>query len=205
MIGWLYDLGARLGERKGIAERRRRLLASLEGEIVEIGAGTGLNLPHYARAARVVAVEPDAGMAKRLRRRAWEARVPVEILEAAAETLPFPDASFDHAVSTLVLCSVSDPAAALAEIRRVLRPGGSFVFLEHVRGDGRLARWQDRLAPVHVRVAGCHPNRDTRAEIERGGFRVERLERTTLPAAHPLVRPAIQGVASRAGAASPQQ
>ena len=197
MIGWLYDLCGRVGERKGLAERRRALLAPLEGEVIEIGAGTGFNLPHYERAARVVAVEPDPSMAKRLRRRVTEARVPVEVVAASAERLPFPDASFDHAVATLVLCSVSDPAAALGELRRVLRPEGSFVFLEHVRGDGRLARWQDRLAPVHVRVAGCHPNRDTAAEIERAGFRFQRLERMPLPAGHPLVRPAIQGVAIR--------
>ena len=196
MIGWLYDLCGRVGERKGLADRRRALLAPLEGEVVEIGAGTGLNLAHYERAARVVAVEPDASMARRLRRRAAEARVPVDVVDASAERLPFPDASFDHAVATLVLCSVSDPAAALAELRRVLRPDGSFVFLEHVRGDRRLARWQDRVAPVHVRVFGCHPNRDTAVEIERAGFRLERLERTTLPAAHPLVRPAIHGVAT---------
>jgi len=194
----LYDAVAALLDRKGFAERRARLVSALEGDVVELGAGTGLNLPHYARAARVVAVEPDPAYARRLRERALKARVPVEVVAAHAEALPFPHASFDHAVASLVLCSVKEPDVALAEIRRVLRPGGSLVFLEHVRGEGRVARWQNRLTPVQRRLAdGCHLNRDTAAAIERAGFRLDGLERFPLPGSHPLIRPGIQGAATR--------
>lgn len=196
MIGWLYDLIAGSAEKKGIGELRRRLLASLEGDVVEIGAGTGLNLPHYERATRLVAVEPDASMAKRLRGRIPDAKPTVDVVTASAESLPFADETFDVAVCTFVLCSVRDPGAALAEIRRVLRPGGSLVLLEHVRGDGRLATWQDRLTPLHRRVAGnCHLNRDTLATVQAAGFDPAGVERIDLPGELKLYRAGIRGVA----------
>jgi ubiquinone/menaquinone biosynthesis C-methylase UbiE len=164
--------------------------------VLEIGAGTGLNLPHYAVATRVVAVEPDAVYARRLRTRARAAQVPVAIVAGRAELLPFPDATFDHAVTSLALCSVDDLDSALHEIRRVLRPGGSLVFLEHVRGEGRVARWQDRLTPAQRCIAGnCHLNRDTPAAIERAGFRLDELERFSLAGGHTLTKPGAQGVA----------
>jgi ubiquinone/menaquinone biosynthesis C-methylase UbiE len=198
MIGWLYDLMARRAERAGIGERRRNLLAGLEGDVIEIGSGTGASLPYYERARRVVAVEPDASMAKRLPSRIEEARVPIEVVTAHAEALPFPDESFDAAVAAFVLCSVDDQGAVLAEARRVLRPGGKLVLLEHVRGDGRAARWQDRLTPLHRRMAGnCHLNRDTLAAAAAAGFDTTGVERTHLPGTHPLVRPGIQGVATK--------
>lgn len=193
----MYDLISRAADRAGLGEQRRRLVAALEGEILEIGAGTGATLAHYERTTRLVALEPDASMAKLLRPRAAVSRIPVEVVEGSAESLPFADESFDHVVATLVLCSVADLDASLAEVRRVLRPGGSFHFLEHVRGEGRTARWQDRLTPLHRRVAGgCHLNRDTAAAIRASGLHVERLEPTRLPG-HPLIRPAIAGSASR--------
>ena len=196
MIGWLYDLLAGRAERAGIAELRRNLLAGLEGEVVEIGSGTGASLPYYERATRVVAIEPDASMAKRLPAKIEEAKVPVELVTASAEALPFSDESFDAAVAAFVLCSVGDPTKALAEARRVLRPGGKLVLLEHVRGEGGTARWQGRLTPLHKRLAGnCHLNRDTRTAVAQAGFDTERVESTTLPGTHPLVRPGIQGVA----------
>jgi ubiquinone/menaquinone biosynthesis C-methylase UbiE len=198
VIGWLYDLLSRRAERAGLGERRHRLLADLEGDVVEIGAGTGASLPHYERAGRVVAVEPDPSMAKRLPERIAEARVPVEVRAGTAEALPFPDASFDAAVSTFVLCSVADPGAAVAEMRRVLKPGGKLVLLEHVRGDGRVARWQERLTPLHRKVFGnCHLNRDTLATVAAAGFDTAAVERTHLPGTHPLVRAGIQGVATK--------
>jgi ubiquinone/menaquinone biosynthesis C-methylase UbiE len=194
VIGWLYDLLAERSERSGMAERRRSLVAELEGDVLEVGAGTGRNLPHYERASRVVAVEPDASMARELERRRRAAGVPVGLVRASAEALPFPDESFDAAVVTFVLCSVPDPERALTEIRRVLRRGGPLVLLEHVRGDGRLARWQDCLTPLHRRLAGgCHLNRETRAFVAGSGFDVAALERTRLPASHRLVSPGIQG------------
>jgi ubiquinone/menaquinone biosynthesis C-methylase UbiE len=196
VIGWLYDLMSRRAENAGIAEMRRQLLAALEGDVLEIGAGTGASLPHYERAARVVALEPDPSMAKRLPAKTAEAKVPVEIRSGSADALPFPDASFDAAVSTFVLCSVADQATALAEANRVLKPGGKLVLLEHVRGDGRIARWQERLTPLHRKMFGnCHLNRDTLAAATAAGFETAGVERTHLPGTHALVRPGIQGVA----------
>jgi ubiquinone/menaquinone biosynthesis C-methylase UbiE len=192
----MYDLLARRAERAGIAKRRHDLLAALEGDVLEIGAGTGASLPHYEHARRVVAIEPDASMAKRLPQRLEEASVPVKVVTAHAQKLPFPDESFDAAVAAFVLCSVEDPQAVLAEARRVLRPGGKLVLLEHVRGDGRTGRWQDRITPLHRKMAGnCHLNRDTRATVAAAGFDVEAVEPTRLPGTHALVRPGIQGVA----------
>jgi ubiquinone/menaquinone biosynthesis C-methylase UbiE len=196
VIGWLYDLLARRAERAGIGQLRHDLLAGLEGEVIEIGSGTGASLPYYERATRVVAVEPDASMAKRLPAKVEEAKVPVEVVSARAQALPFSDESFDAAVAAFVLCSVEDQGDVLAEARRVLRPGGKLVLLEHVLGEGGTARWQNRLTPLHKRMAGnCHLNRDTRAAVERGGFEVAGVESTLLPGTHPLVRPGIQGVA----------
>jgi ubiquinone/menaquinone biosynthesis C-methylase UbiE len=164
--------------------------------VVEIGSGTGASLPYYERASRVVAVEPDTSMAKRLPGRLQEAKVPVEVVSARAQTLPFPDQSFDAAVAAFVLCSVEDQSAVLAEARRILRPGGKLVLLEHVRGEGRVARWQDRLTPLHRKLAGnCHLNRDTRAAVAAAGFDAAGVERTELPGTHALVRPGVQGVA----------
>jgi ubiquinone/menaquinone biosynthesis C-methylase UbiE len=196
VIGWVYDLLSRKAERGEMGARRRGLLAPLEGEVIEIGAGTGASLPHYERAATVVAVEPDPSMAQRLPKRIAEAKVPIEVVNASAESLPYPDGAFDAAVVTFVLCSVRDPAGVLAEIRRVLRPGGKLVLLEHVRGTGRLAAWQERLTPLHRKLAGnCHLDRDTLSAVERAGFDTRRVERTRLPGSHPLVSSGIQGVA----------
>lgn len=198
MIGWLYDLMAARSERRGLGERRRMLLAQLEGEIVEIGSGTGASLPYYERATRVVAVEPDESMAKRLPARRDEARVPVDVISARAQALPFVDGSFDAAVCAFVLCSVEDPSEVLAEAHRVLRRSGKLVLLEHVRGEGQVAGWQERLTPLHRRLAGnCHLNRDTRAAVQAAGFDVTSVVRTQLPGMHALVRPGIQGVATK--------
>jgi ubiquinone/menaquinone biosynthesis C-methylase UbiE len=198
VIGWLYDLLSRKAEKGELGERRDELLSGLEGTVLEIGAGTGLNLPHYERAEKVIAVEPDPSMARRLRGRAQEAAVPVEIVTGSAESLPFEDGAFDTAVITFVLCSVEDPSAALAEVRRVLAPGGRLVLLEHVRAEGNLARWQDRLTPLHRKLAGnCHLNRDTRRAVAEAGFDATDIAETTIPGSHPLVRSGVQGVAIR--------
>ena len=194
MIGWLYDLLGRSQERGELGQIRRSLLAGLEGEVLEIGAGTGANLPHYRSATRVVAVEPDPSMTKRIGPKAARASVPVEVVDAGVERLPFPDASFDAAVSTFVLCSVEEPATALAEVRRVLRPDGTLVVLEHVAGDGKLRPWQERLTPLHRRIAGnCHLARDTCAELADAGFDISTVAAVRIPGSHPLVRAGIQG------------
>ncbi len=172
-----YDLMLRSVERRSLGRRRHELLEGLTGRVLDIGAGTGVNLPYYRDAALVTLAEPDAAMRAKLTAKLGDATVPVRTSDAPAEALPFPDASFEAVVSTLVLCTVVDPDRALAEIRRVLAPGGQLVLLEHVRGTGGLARWQDRLTPLwrHL-AAGCHLNRDTRAAVERAGFAVTAFE-----------------------------
>jgi ubiquinone/menaquinone biosynthesis C-methylase UbiE len=152
VIGWLYDFLAERSERAGTAERRRHLLASLEGDVIEIGAGTGRSLPHYERARRVVAVEPEASMAKRIERRLAEVRVPVEVVRASAESLPFPGESFDAAVVAFVLCTVRDPVRVLGEIHRVLRADGRLALLEHVRG---MAAWGGGRTGSRPSTGGC--------------------------------------------------
>ncbi len=166
-----YDTMTAPLERAVLAGRRARLLAGLTGQVLEVGAGTGANLPHYQRASQVTAAEPDAAMRRRLTARAAAAPVPVRVTSDAAEALHHPDAAFDAVVFTMVLCSVTDPRRALAEARRVLRPAGTLIVLEHVRGAGPLAWWQDRLTPLwSLFSAGCHLNRDTAAAIEAAGF-----------------------------------
>ncbi|WP_024876510.1 class I SAM-dependent methyltransferase [Saccharomonospora piscinae] len=163
-----YDRMNDAAERRFLGRRRHDLLHGLTGTVLDVGAGTGANLQHLRAAERIVATEPDPAMRRRLERRTGEAAAPVEIRDAPAESLPFPDGSFDAVVFTLVLCTVADPDAALAEARRVLRRDGTLVLLEHVRGDERLARVQDRITPLWKRVgAGCHPNRDSLATLRR--------------------------------------
>ena len=198
MNGRLYDLLGRFEARSEIGRRRRSLVARLEGDVLEIGAGTGFSLEHYLKADRVVAVEPDRSMAARIPGKIRGAPAPVEVVDARAESLPFPDESFDAAVSVFVLCSVDDQPAALAELRRVLRPGGTLNLLEHVRGHGAVARWQDRLNPLQRRLFGnCHLNRDTRAAVAAAGFDVAEVEETRIPGSYPLVRDGIYGRATK--------
>ncbi len=164
-------------ERAVLGERRARLLAAVGGQVLEIGAGTGANIPHFQQASQVIAAEPDLAMRKRLTAKAAMARVPVEVTSDTAESLRHADVSFDAVVFTLVLCSVNSPDRALAEARRVLRPSGRLIVLEHVRGSGSLSWWQDRLTPIWSRLnAGCHLNRDIAAAIERAGFTIEKAE-----------------------------
>jgi ubiquinone/menaquinone biosynthesis C-methylase UbiE len=188
---------ARAEERAGMAEVRRSLLGAAGGRVLEIGAGTGLNFRHYPPdVTEVMATEPDPYMLRRARTAAATASVRIEVIRAAAESLPFDDDGFDTAVGTLVLCNVQDPPAALAELRRVLRPGGRLLFFEHVRSERPAhARWQDRLERPWGWVAGgCHPNRDTVANLDRAGYRVEDLRR--FPFGPPsLTRPHVTGVA----------
>lgn len=193
-----YDRMMAGTERAGLATHRRALLARVAGRVVEIGGGTGANLPFYGPGVeRLVLVEPEEPMARRLEQRLSERAPAAELVRAPAEALPFEDASFDVAVSTLVLCTVADQARALAELRRVLRPGGRLVFIEHVRAqEPRLARWQDRLDPLQRRIGhGCHCNRSTVEAIRAAGFEIEELERGPLPKAPPIVRPLAVGSA----------
>lgn len=197
----LYDRVMADSERAGLQDRRRTLLSGLSGRVVEIGGGTGVNLPLYpAAVTEVVTCEPEEPMARRLQGKLGDASVPVRVVRAPAEALPFEDGSFDHAVSTLVLCTVEDPARALSELRRVLKPSGTLVFIEHVRSEEPgLARWQDRLDPIWRRVGhGCRCNRSTLDAIRAGGFTVDDVEHGRIPKAAPIVKPMISGTASTA-------
>lgn len=171
--------------------------------MLEVGAGHGANLQHYRAAEDLILIEPDPAMRARLAERAQLARVRTEILDAGAEALPMPDASVDVVVCAYVLCTVPDVAAALAEVSRVLRPGGELRFLEHVRADGAAGRFADTIEPIWRRAAaGCHPNRDTEAALVAAGFGVRQIERFRPPV--PLaarLMPMIQGYATPSSAA----
>jgi ubiquinone/menaquinone biosynthesis C-methylase UbiE len=157
-----------------IREERKRWIPQAHGRVLELGVGSGLNLPFYdaARARSVTAIDPSAALLAKARPRASAAAVPVELLQARAEKLPFADNSFDSAVITYSLCSIPEPAAALTELRRVLIPGGELYFAEHGRApDADARRWQDRLTPLWSRVSGgCQLNRDPFASLEQAGF-----------------------------------
>ena len=193
----LYDQKSASAERRWMGERRRRLLAGARGAVLEIGGGTGTNLAHYRDVDRVTIAEPDPFMRNRIDPKLEDARVPVEVSAAGAESLPFPDGSFDTVVSTLVLCTVPDQETALDEVRRVLRPGGRLLFIEHVRAAEPMARWQDRLEPLWRRLlGGCHPNRDTVAAIEEAGFEIETFESFYPPDPLSSLTPHVQGSAT---------
>lgn len=191
-----YDFFLRQSEEAGLRERRADLLSQSRGRTLEVGAGTGLNLPHWPDAVTdLVLTEPFGPMADQLRAKVAAGDRKAEVIEAPAESLPFPDDDFDTVALTLVLCTVPDPEAAISEITRVLKPGGRFLFMEHVRSqEPGLAKWQDRLhGPWYAFGHGCHCNRDTLATIESSPLEVERGERGDLPKAVPLVRPMVWG------------
>jgi len=193
----LYDVVLKGTEEAGLRDMRRGTLSKASGRAIDIGAGTGANLMLYPDAVTdLVMAEPDPDMAKRLRRKAGEAGREVEVIEAGAENLPFDDSSFDTAVFTLVLCTIPNPAAALEEAARILKPGGQALFLEHVRSDDpRLARWQDRLAgPWRFFNDGCNCNRDTVATIGASPLELADVARERMPKAPPVVRPIARGV-----------
>ena len=195
-----YEHWTRAAERAGLRDHRRRMLAALRGHVVEIGPGPGLNFPYYPSAVtELTLAEPDDAMADKLENRFARSGRAGRVVRAPAEDLPVPDGAADHVVATFVLCTVDDPEQALREIRRVLKPGGSFVFMEHVRStEPRLAAWQDRLAPLWLRFGhGCRCNRptpDTLAAFD--GLEVGELRRDSMPRAVPLIRPLAIGTAT---------
>jgi ubiquinone/menaquinone biosynthesis C-methylase UbiE len=195
LIAALYDRMTAASERAGLAARRHRLLADARGRVLEVGAGTGLNLEHYPDAIEeIVLVEPEPAMARRLEQRVRALARPARIVRADAEALPFRDGEFDTMVCTLVLCSVGDPSRALSEFRRVLRPKGVLLFLEHVRSDDPgTARLQSRINPIWRFVNnGCNCDRPTLSLIG-DAFSVEEVERGELPKAPRFVRPLVGG------------
>jgi SAM-dependent methyltransferase len=196
MFALTYDRQIAKTEKAGLRAFRERLLAEASGDVLEIGGGTGANLPCYGPAVGSLTItEPQPPMLRRLERRVREPSA--RVLRAPAEDLPFDDHSFDVAVSTLVLCGVDDQPRALRELRRVLRPGGRLLFIEHVRsGDPGTARLQDRLNWLNRLVVCCDCNRPTLDSIRAAGFTVTQVEHTELPKAPPFVRPTILGVAT---------
>jgi ubiquinone/menaquinone biosynthesis C-methylase UbiE len=196
-----YDRALKATEENGLGAMRGELLAGATGRVIEIGAGTGVNLELYGDGVEdLTLVEPDPHMGAQLRKRLADRHgdpLPAQLVAAPAEALPFPDETFDTAVATLVLCTIPDPAAAIDELARVLRPGGRLLFIEHVRAeDASSARWQDRLEkPWRFVADGCHCNRDTEANLRASSFKVESIDHTKMPKAMPLVRPLIRGTA----------
>jgi len=193
-----YDRFTKGTEEAGLRDKRRELLARANGRTLEIGAGTGANLELYPEAVTdLVLTEPDEHMRAQLERKATALGRRPEVVGAGAEGLPFPDASFDTVVATLVLCTIPAPRQALEEIARVLKPDGRLLFIEHVRSeDAGTARWQDRLErPWGWFGRGCHPNRDTVAMINESALEIGELERDIMPKAPPIVRPLVVGEA----------
>jgi ubiquinone/menaquinone biosynthesis C-methylase UbiE len=200
-MSWLmaavYDRFMRVSEEACLGRWRAELLRDLSGEVLEVGAGTGSTLGLYPKAVtRLVMAEPDPHMRHKL----LEKRGTIEVSDAAAEKLPFENESFDAVVCSLVLCSVRDQKAALAEIARVLKPGGKLVFLEHVAANGKPDRlkWQGRIEPVWKHLMGnCHLTRRTEAAIAAAGLDIESIQRESIRKALPIVRPSIRGVARK--------
>jgi SAM-dependent methyltransferase len=197
----LYDRMLRRAETHGLADRRRRLLATAEGRVLEIGAGTGLNLVHYHGIDSLTLLEPDAAMRRRLLERLGSSALPAavqdaEVHETGIDEVTFDDASFDTIVSTLVLCTVPDLDRAIERVRRLLVPRGRLLFLEHVVATGWLGRAQRGAAPLWRRVVpGCHLDRDVTAALRRGGFGITDCERFTQPATARVAGFVVQGIA----------
>jgi ubiquinone/menaquinone biosynthesis C-methylase UbiE len=167
---------------------RQATITQSRGVVIEIGVGSGLNLPLYTNAVeRVYAIDPSPELLRLARRRVSEASVPVSLLIATAEQLPFPESTFDTVVMTWTLCSIGDPLAALTEMRRVLRPHGQLLFVEHGRSDEpSIARWQALLTPGWRRIGGgCHLDRDMAGLMQAAGFEIGRLETGYMPGPKP--------------------
>jgi ubiquinone/menaquinone biosynthesis C-methylase UbiE len=196
----LYDRIMRRGEQLSMGKRRRELISSARGRTLEIGAGTGANIPHYPDATQeLILAEPFGPMRRRLQRKLGESGISAETLDASAEAIPLDNGSVDTVVSTLVLCTVDFPDLALAEVERVLRPDGQLLFIEHVRSHSpRVARWQDRLeTPWRHFGAGCRCNRDTIASIAAAGFSTQH-EDVQWRGVPPIVAPLVIGRAVKA-------
>lgn len=196
-----YPLLMGVSERAGQADVRAAQLSQATGRTLEVGAGSGLSLSHYGAAVtELVLVEPDPDFRKSLQRTiaghtaAW----PVSVVDADVQRLPFEDASFDTVTASFTFCSVQRPDVGIDELHRVLRPGGQFLFHEHVRGHGLRARLQDLMAPVQVALAGgCSPNRDFVGTLSQSPFRLDEVVRDRMPRAFPTVAPVVYGTASR--------
>ena len=202
-----YDHQMAKVEKAGLMDHRQSVLAEATGRVLEIGAGTGGNLPFYGSGVgSLTMTEPEIPMLRRLEGKVRDKAPGATVLRAPAEDLPFDDNSFDTAVSTLVLCGVDDQPRVLRELRRVLRPGGRLLFIEHVRSaDPKLARKQDRMNGINRFMVGCECNRPTLNTIEAGGFDVTRIEHITAKKVPKFASPAIVGIATATGAVDLRQ
>ncbi len=202
LMAAIYDRMMAGTEEACLAAWRAEVLAVAQGDVLEVGAGTGANLRHYPQAVeRLRLAEPDPDMRRLLSSEAakWTG-MQVEVVDHTMEQLPYPSAVFDTVVCTLVLCSVSDPPRAVREAYRVLKPGGSLVFIEHVAAatGTSLRVWQGRIEPLWHRLAGnCHLTRMTERTIGEAGFSMVSIQRQSLRKALPFVRPSIRGVAEK--------
>jgi ubiquinone/menaquinone biosynthesis C-methylase UbiE len=200
----LYSGLSAQAERRGQADHRDRVLAGLEGRVIEVGAGNGLNFAHYPRTvSEVVAVEPEGYLREQAERAADDASVPIRVIDGLADALPAEGGSFDAGVASLVLCTVPEPAAALRELHRVIRPGGHLRFYEHVAADrpglARAQRVAERSGFWPLVGGGCHPARDTETAIREAGFEIESCDRFDFRASlvEFVVQPRILGTARR--------
>lgn len=194
---WYPDLMQR-AEDAGQADIRARHLARAQGRALDLGTGNGFSVPHYTAAvAELVMVEPNPGLRQQLQRRTADIRATAwEIVDGDAYALPFPDASFDTVSASLVFCSLDRPEAALAELARVLKPGGTFLFHEHVRGTGLLRVLHEVATPLQSRIAdGCHLNRDFLGLLDRSAFEVTEVEHLRMPGPPARITPMVVGAA----------
>jgi len=170
----LYDVAMKPLEATRFKKVRKELVRSAEGEVLEIGSGTGVNFPYYKNVVHVSAVEPNPAMSERGKRRLQQADVPITVFENTAESLPFLDDTFDSVIATLVFCTIPDPEKALKEIQRVSKPGAKILFFEHVRMEqSLLGKVQDLLNPIWYKACdGCHLNRDTLSTISQAGIEI---------------------------------
>jgi ubiquinone/menaquinone biosynthesis C-methylase UbiE len=183
-----------------MSKYKQQLFVGISGSVLEIGPGTGANLRYLSNEVRWMGLEPNPFMQSYLRREADKLGLAIDIRIGTADRLPVPDSSVDVVISTLVLCCVPSPQRCLQEVLRVLKPGGRFLFIEHVAAPRttRLRRIQNLITPVWKRLGdGCHPNRETRMDLERAGFEKVTCEAITAPI--PIVSPQIVGMAEKAG------
>ena len=186
VLPWILDATMR---QDMLNPYRHRLAAQARGRVLEIGMGSALNLPHYREAAtEIVGLEPSSPLLAKARSAIAGSSRRVVLIEGSAEAIPLDAHSVDTVLTTWTLCSIPNVAAALTEARRVLRPGGQFLFVEHGRSpDAGVVRWQDRLTPLWTRIAGgCHLNRPIQALVEEAGFRVEQIDAAYMTGPRPL-------------------
>ena len=182
VLPWLVDIACSV---RPVRRQRQKVVPLARGKVLEIGIGTGLNLEHYDRSRidRVVGLDPGLEMHPQARRRSRRSGIEIELVGLSAERIPFGEASFDTVLVTFTLCSIADPAAALREMRRVLKPGGRLIFCEHgLAPEAAVRRWQTRLTPLWSKLAGgCHLDRDIPRLLQEAGFRCDDMQRTYLP------------------------